>query len=400
LLDKTQYRNGTTSSDTVTARADEMKSVSNVGQSRRNPILLQTTKAVVDSIPTQVVGFSSADSTRIWDMLNWRNDYSGRKMFIPGTVAEMVDRGIRIETSETGSNTDGFWTTEHKHLFNSICYLSDPSLEFLTLHEVSFHGLIYDVGHGTIYSPTNYVANTTVNTQPKDAVYMDLGYLLQFVKGSGKDDFDMIDFNDSVIVQTNHAPGAFAIISPDTVNANISDTLRWSKSIDPDGDWVRYDVHIGGNGKDTTWTIADTLLAIRANLLDTNKAYTISIKATDGLDSAVTSKTVHTLMTWVCNVPFLPKQYVLYQNFPNPFNPSTSITYNLPSESQASIKIYNTLGQQVAILVQGTKQAGSYTVTWKPANATSGLYFIRFEATGVANPSKSFSQVRKMLLLK
>ena len=95
-----------------------------------------------------------------------------------------------------------------------------------------------------------------------------------------------------------------------------------------------------------------------------------------------------------------PLEFGLHQNYPNPFNPSTSITYDLPSESHIILSVYNTLGQQIALLVQGTKQAGTYTATWNPLNVTSGLYFYKLEATSVADPTRSFTQVRKSLLLK
>ena len=95
-----------------------------------------------------------------------------------------------------------------------------------------------------------------------------------------------------------------------------------------------------------------------------------------------------------------PARFNLAQNYPNPFNPSTSITYDLPSESQVSLKIYNTLGQQVAILAQGTNRAGAHTVTWNAMNAPSGLYFYKLEATSTSDPRKSFAQARKMILIK
>lgn len=95
-----------------------------------------------------------------------------------------------------------------------------------------------------------------------------------------------------------------------------------------------------------------------------------------------------------------PKVFRLLQNYPNPFNPTTTITYDLPLESRIILSAYDALGQQIAVLEQGTKQAGTWTITWNPANFPSGLYFYKLEATSVLDPLKSFVQVRKMLMIK
>ena len=86
-------------------------------------------------------------------------------------------------------------------------------------------------------------------------------------------------------------------------------------------------------------------------------------------------------------------KYELAQNYPNPFNPSTTISFSIPEASNVSLKIYNTLGQQVQTLVSGFKEAGSYKIHFDAKNLTSGLYFYKIEAG-------TFSQVKKMMLLK
>jgi hypothetical protein len=89
----------------------------------------------------------------------------------------------------------------------------------------------------------------------------------------------------------------------------------------------------------------------------------------------------------------LPRTYQLNQNYPNPFNPSTVIRYDLPALSTMSLKIYNLLGREVAVLVDGTKPAGTYKSVWNANNMPSGVYFYRLTANG-------FVQTRKMLLQK
>lgn len=88
-----------------------------------------------------------------------------------------------------------------------------------------------------------------------------------------------------------------------------------------------------------------------------------------------------------------PDDYVLDQNYPNPFNPSTTIRFSIPESDLVSIKIYNSLGEQVAELVNRELPAGSYTVDWNAENASSGIYLYTLT-------SNKFSSTKKMILLK
>ncbi len=99
----------------------------------------------------------------------------------------------------------------------------------------------------------------------------------------------------------------------------------------------------------------------------------------------------------------LPTVYKLEQNFPNPFNPSTTINYQLPYESSVKIVIYNLLGQEVKTLIAETQSAGYYSQVWNGNDNTSrkissGVYIYRIEAVGPQN--KRFIEVKKMVLIK
>ena len=89
----------------------------------------------------------------------------------------------------------------------------------------------------------------------------------------------------------------------------------------------------------------------------------------------------------------LPTEFALEQNYPTPFNPSTKISWQLPIGIQATLKVYDVLGKEVATLVNEYKPAGTYELTWNAANLPSGVYFYRIKAG-------SFIQTRKMILLK
>jgi hypothetical protein len=96
----------------------------------------------------------------------------------------------------------------------------------------------------------------------------------------------------------------------------------------------------------------------------------------------------------------IPKEFALRQNHPNPFNPATVIDYQLPVASRVTLRIYNLLGQEVGVLVNGFQDAGFRSVRWDGAGNASGLYFYRIDATSAVDPSRTFTQVKKMLLLR
>jgi hypothetical protein len=95
-----------------------------------------------------------------------------------------------------------------------------------------------------------------------------------------------------------------------------------------------------------------------------------------------------------------PKEFMLSQNFPNPFNPTTVINYQLPEPSNVKLHIYDVLGRDVAKLVDGVQESGYKSVTLDGSNLASGIYFYGIEATNLSDPSKSFTQVRKLILMK
>ena len=94
------------------------------------------------------------------------------------------------------------------------------------------------------------------------------------------------------------------------------------------------------------------------------------------------------------NVDFIPASFSLEQNFPNPFNPSTTIVYNLPQNSFVSLKVYNAIGLEVAVLVNETQSADIHRVSFDASRLGSGIYYYSIKA------GSNFSQTKKMIVLK
>lgn len=89
----------------------------------------------------------------------------------------------------------------------------------------------------------------------------------------------------------------------------------------------------------------------------------------------------------------LPKEFALSQNYPNPFNPVTQIAYSIPHDGYISLKVYNALGQEVAILFEGMQPAGNYVSTFDANGLASGIYIYKLQAPG-------FSESKKLILLE
>jgi len=97
--------------------------------------------------------------------------------------------------------------------------------------------------------------------------------------------------------------------------------------------------------------------------------------------------------TAVKTSPTSPYEYKLFENYPNPFNPSTTIQYTLKEKGNTILKVFNLLGQEVAMLVNEDQAVGSHSVTFNANRLSSGVYFYTIE-------SGTFRQSKKMLLLK
>jgi len=89
----------------------------------------------------------------------------------------------------------------------------------------------------------------------------------------------------------------------------------------------------------------------------------------------------------------IPSKFELFQNYPNPFNPSTKIKYDIKIDGLVTLKVYNVLGSEVALLVNEVKQTGRYEAEFNGSNLGSGIYYYRLQAG-------DFNETKRMLLLK
>ena len=88
-----------------------------------------------------------------------------------------------------------------------------------------------------------------------------------------------------------------------------------------------------------------------------------------------------------------PAGYALLQNYPNPFNGETRIPYSIPSYQSVTLKVYDLLGEEVAILVNGVRPPGTNTAVWNSTGRASGVYFYRIQAG-------QYTTTKKLILLR
>ena len=127
--------------------------------------------------------------------------------------------------------------------------------------------------------------------------------------------------------------------------------------------------------------------------------YSSSLESPDGsyvemqLQGGIISDTLFgQLLVSVNPRPTLPAHFRMLQNYPNPFNPSTTISYAVPRTANVSLRIFNMLSQQVALLVNERREAGNYQSTWN-ANVPSDIYFYRLQAG-------EYVETKKMVLIR
>lgn len=89
----------------------------------------------------------------------------------------------------------------------------------------------------------------------------------------------------------------------------------------------------------------------------------------------------------------VPDNFLLEQNYTNPFNPNTSILFSLPQKSYTILEIFNFLGEKVSAIISGYLDAGEYRFNWNAEEFSSGVYFYKLS-------SGEFIETKKMILLK
>jgi glucose/arabinose dehydrogenase len=177
--------------------------------------------------------------------------------------------------------------------------------------------------------------------------------------------------------------------------------FAWTSAVDPDGDSLRTVLQIdtvntfASNARmDLAASGTDSLLV---RLPSVSRQYFWRLAVSDGNVTVFSSPSAARIGVIVSKLLAREKttrvESVLEQNFPNPFNPGTSLKYTLPRGGRVRLTVYNLLGQEVATLVDRTQAEGVYEVGFASVNLPSGIYFYRLVAPG-------FAETKKMVIAK
>jgi glucose/arabinose dehydrogenase len=211
------------------------------------------------------------------------------------------------------------------------------------------------------------------------------------------------------VANVNDPPGAFHLLSPSNdTSFSFTNTpsilFSWTASLDPDRDTVRYRVQVDTINTFTSPALRDTSagtnLSLRIPLPRVNRTYFWRVLASDGQLTVHSTEVWRFIVTIVTSVretkeseTKVEQQAALEQNFPNPFNPTTTIQYTIPRGGYVRLAVFNLLGQEVATIFEGVQNAGTHEVTFNNQELPTGIYFYRIQAPG-------FVETRKMIITK
>ncbi len=208
------------------------------------------------------------------------------------------------------------------------------------------------------------------------------------------------------VANVNDPPEAFDLVSPpnDTTLSFVGKDpqigFTWQESLDPDLDPVSFTVQL-----DTVNTFSSGALinipagsATTANIVlpRASQAYYWRVQGSDGQVTVTSGSYRRLFVSFVTRVREDPNglnAQTLEQNFPNPFNPSTSIKYTIPKAGFVRLAVFNLLGQEVALIFEGNQSAGTYEFGFEKADLPTGIYFYRINAP-------DFVETRKMVITK
>lgn len=202
------------------------------------------------------------------------------------------------------------------------------------------------------------------------------------------------------------APGTPALLGPvdNAQGVSLTPVLQWNHVV------TATVYHVQVSLAETFQTVAmedstviDTSKAIGPLSLNTTYYWRVRAKNQGGKGPFSETRQFRTIPTTAIEAvgDLIPEELSLSQNYPNPFNPATMIRFDIPSTSTVTLRIYNTLGQVVAFLIDNELPPGRYQVEWRPTGMASGVYYYRLEAisSGI-DAMEPFVKTRKLILSK
>ena len=274
---------------------------------------------------------------------------------------------------------------------------SDPLLGFNTYEIEKEYGVVVNAGYQpgnniimAVYKPNDdkvYVFNqeelifvdpsTGEQDGEYDSTYVSQGTVMIEIFGGGNVPVELASFS---VTSLRQGKGAMLTWQTSSETNNYGFKVERAFSSAQNGwETIGFVEGEGTSHKVHSYSFVDNTISQPGRYL-----YRLKQIDTDG------SYEYSSVQEWVAKAP---STFALSPNFPNPFNPQTTISYQVKEKSLVTITVYDLLGQEVATLVDAEKQAGSHTVTFNATEMSAGTYFYKMKAG-------QFEQIRKMTLVK
>jgi lysyl endopeptidase len=380
------------------------------GGSSGSPLLDQNNRVV-----GQNLGGNPANCDAPWSVQKYFGKFSESWSYGGSSTNQLKDWLDQTNTGQTTvdgiNNVVGLAPIANFTVEDRILPLGGGSVNFFDL---------------SVYDPTTWQwsfpgANPTSSTvkNPTNIVYTNTGLYPVSLTVTNAHGNHTTTLNGYIRVE-GVPMNTFSLISPVNNTTIITERFDTTKS---HFDWESTGMHpsltykftINRIGSSTIFYFSsnnngnDTFLSLRSSQLDSlavdlgtvgdSVRCLWRVYAYNGLDSLVSDGSARLLtlkrntvsINPISNV--VPVEFKLHNNYPNPFNPETKIRFDIPNSQRVSLKIYNMLGKEIAILVNEVLSTGVYEVNWNAINFSSGTYFYRLE-------TDNFVDTKRMVLLK
>jgi len=362
-------------------------------------VLVSTTDSALASFTNQIAYFKATGPIGNWEEKKFDlSAFCGFDIFIAFRYY-IVNGGL------SGANSDNIWfdhviiTTPDGNPGNSVPVITNTSLVDAT-EGIAYNDTVVatDADNDTLtFSAFNVPAWMTVGADgalsgTPDTSDVGNGIAVEVQVTDSNDGCDAYTTSINVIgITVNNAPVISTTSLVDaTEGVAYNDTV---KATDIDNDILSFSaINV------PAWMTvgSDGALSGTPGTSDVGNSIAVELQVFDGnggSDTLITTIDVVAIVTGVNDRYGVPDRYYLHQNHPNPFNPETTIEYDLQVRSKISIIVYDLAGREIVTLVHGIKEADNHRVTFSPGRLSSGLYLYSLR-------TDNFIQTRKMILLK
>ena len=336
---------------------------------------------------------AGGDSIRIERMFTYPSGFADLQVGPDGSLYLSNGPYLSSKILRISPVAPAFVTQPRADAVQGITYSYTPEFSG-TMPEVR----LLDAPHGMTCDPqTGSVQWTPTNEQ---AVQQFQTFTLEARNGAGR----AFQTHTVSVINVNDPPEQFHLARTSAIEilsfsgSDPEVILRWEPSFDPDGDTVQYVIDVdttSGFGSPALRTFAvEDADSVHLILPRLNQMYYWRVTANDGRLSTLSEPASGQIRVAYLPPPASrvertsPVTETLAQNFPNPFNPSTSITYTIRRAGYVRLSVFNLLGQEIARVFEGTQQEGTYEVSFNKFDIPSGIYFYRLQAPGIFETKK------------